>query len=63
MRSVIPYKPKPLRYQPQMRHERDIMFQIRVMDWMIGFCVMCLVFVLCVGFWAIYQMITIGWRG
>ena len=46
-----------------MRHERDVMFQIRVMDWMIGFCVVVLGVVLCVGAWAIWQMLTIGWRG
>lgn len=46
-----------------MRHERDIMFQIRVIDWMIGFSVVVLLVVLCVGVWAIYRMVTIGWRG
>lgn len=56
-----PYKPKPLRYQPQMRVERDIFFQIRVMDWMIGFSVVVLVVILCVGVWAIYKMVTHGW--
>lgn len=44
-------------------NQRDVMFQIRVMDWMIGFCVVCLVGVLIVGAWAIYQMLFIGWRG
>lgn len=44
-------------------HERDVMFQIRVMDWMIGFCLVVLGLVFCVGVWAIYQMLTIGWRG
>lgn len=48
---------------PSLWNERDIMFQVRVMDWMIGFCVTALVVVLCVGVWAIWQMLTIGWRG
>lgn len=46
-----------------MRDERDVMFQIRVMDWMIGFSVVLILGVLIVGVWAIYQMVTIGWRG
>jgi len=41
----------------------DITFQIRVMDWMIGLFLVVLGVVLCVGAWAIYQMVTIGWRG
>ena len=56
-----PYKPKPMKYPPHMREERDVMFQIRVMDWMIGFCVVALVVVLIVGVWAIYRMVTVGW--
>ena len=55
------YKPKPLIYQPHMREERDVFFQIKVMDWMIGFCLVVLVVVLCVGVWAIWQMVTRGW--
>lgn len=54
------YKPKPLRYHPQMREERDVFFQIRLMDWMIGFSLVVLVVVLCVGVWAIVQMVTVG---
>jgi len=40
-----------------MRDERDIFFQIRVMDWMIGFSFTVLVVIFCVGLWAIYQMV------
>ena len=34
---------------------------IRVMDWMIGFCLVVLGLVFCVGVWAIWQMVTRGW--
>ena len=56
-----PYKPKPMKYPPYMREERDVFFQIKVMDWLIGFSLVVLVVVLCVGVWAIWQMVTRGW--
>lgn len=45
----------------RLHQERDIMFQVRVMDWMIGFCLVVLGVVFCVGLWAIWQMVTRGW--
>jgi len=45
----------------RLHQERDVMFQIRVMDWMIGFCLVVLGVVLIVGVWAIWMMVTRGW--
>lgn len=54
-----PYTPRWLRYEPSMRGERDRDFQIHWMDWMIGFSLVVLVVVVCVGVWAIYKMVMI----
>lgn len=51
-----PYKPKPMRYSPAMR-ERDIFFQIRMMDWMIPIYIGVLIVAVGVGIWAVYRMV------
>ncbi len=39
------------------RRERDVLFQIKMMDWGIAFFLVCLVGVVLVGIWAVYRMV------
>lgn len=51
-----PYEPREMIYEPS-RRERDLAFQIRMVDWGIIFFLACLVGVVLVGIWASYKMV------
>lgn len=44
-------------HQRMIRRERDLAFQIRMVDWAIGFFVVCLVGVVLVGIWAVIRVV------